>query len=262
MDVKSAREELIRCSGSHFDPDVVRAFLNLGMNKLRWTAGPLAWLAQLPFLQGITGGVPAQVAVAGGRVLAGMAVFAGVAAPSAPPPKPQATGYAAPIPSTSNHAAAPTAASPKAPRPAQASPSSPSPSPTTPTTTRHLVAGNDPVPAPAAPSPAPTTSTTRRPAVAPTARDDGVTTSQSEPKSVDVTKNDTAPTGDPLVMPIKILSQPAGINANLKSDGHVINVVPNNQPPGVYAFQYQVCDTSGGCAVATVTITVTTGSHG
>jgi len=264
MDVKSAREELIRCSGTHFDPDVVRAFLNLGMNKLRWTAGPLAWLAQLPFLQGIPSGIPTQVAVAGGRALAGVAVFAGVAAPSTPPPKPAEKGYAVAIPkgapAPAAHAGKTTATTgPRHLVAGNAPPPSLAPTPTPTSAPLHLVAGNEPLPSPA--PPAPTTSTTRRPAVPPIARDDVVTTSQSSPQSVDVTKNDAAPSGDRLVMPVKVLNQPGGINANVKSDGHVINVVPNNQPPGVYAFQYQVCDTSGGCAVATVTITVTSGSH-
>jgi hypothetical protein len=46
-----AREELARHAGSQFDPDVVRAFLSLSMGRLRWIAGPLSWLAQLPFLR-------------------------------------------------------------------------------------------------------------------------------------------------------------------------------------------------------------------
>jgi hypothetical protein len=45
-----ARAELVRCAGSQFDPVVVRAFLNVSLGKLRWTIGPLSWLAQLPML--------------------------------------------------------------------------------------------------------------------------------------------------------------------------------------------------------------------
>lgn len=43
-----ARAELIRCSGTQFDPVVVRAFMNLSLGRLRLAMGPLSWLAQLP----------------------------------------------------------------------------------------------------------------------------------------------------------------------------------------------------------------------
>jgi HD-GYP domain-containing protein (c-di-GMP phosphodiesterase class II) len=45
----AAREELVRCSGTQFDPSVVRAFLAVSMGR-RWNGGPLAWLAELPSL--------------------------------------------------------------------------------------------------------------------------------------------------------------------------------------------------------------------
>ena len=45
-----ARAELVRCAGSQFDPAIVRAFVNLSIGRLRWTIGPLSWLAQLPLL--------------------------------------------------------------------------------------------------------------------------------------------------------------------------------------------------------------------
>ncbi len=43
-----ARAELTRCSGTQFDPAVVRAFMNLSLGRLRFAMGPLTWLAQLP----------------------------------------------------------------------------------------------------------------------------------------------------------------------------------------------------------------------
>jgi putative nucleotidyltransferase with HDIG domain len=45
-----ARRELVRCAGSQFDPEIVRAFLNVSLGRLRWTMGPISWLAQLPLL--------------------------------------------------------------------------------------------------------------------------------------------------------------------------------------------------------------------
>ncbi|MDP8930489.1 MAG: HD-GYP domain-containing protein, partial [Actinomycetota bacterium] len=48
--IRQARSELVRTAGSHFDPKVVRAFLNVSVGRLRWTLGPVAWLGTLPFL--------------------------------------------------------------------------------------------------------------------------------------------------------------------------------------------------------------------
>jgi putative nucleotidyltransferase with HDIG domain len=84
-----ARAELVRCSGSQFDPVVVRAFVNLSLGRLRWTVGPLSWLAQLPLLaQGpitAVSGTLATTAMAA-TVMAGASAFAAppVAAEPAP----------------------------------------------------------------------------------------------------------------------------------------------------------------------------------
>ena len=43
-----ARAELANNSGSQFDPDVVRAFLNVSVGRLRWMLGPVSWLGNLP----------------------------------------------------------------------------------------------------------------------------------------------------------------------------------------------------------------------
>ena len=47
------RDELARCAGTQFDPRVVRAFLNVGLGRLRLVMGPLSWLAQNPVLNRI-----------------------------------------------------------------------------------------------------------------------------------------------------------------------------------------------------------------
>ncbi|MDP8991942.1 MAG: HD-GYP domain-containing protein, partial [Actinomycetota bacterium] len=65
VNAEAARQELARCAGSHFDPAVVRAFLNISIGRLRMAMGPVSWLAQLPFL----GSVPRLegLALAAGR---------------------------------------------------------------------------------------------------------------------------------------------------------------------------------------------------
>ncbi|MDP8970612.1 MAG: HD-GYP domain-containing protein, partial [Actinomycetota bacterium] len=63
----AARQELARNAGSQFDPAVVRAFLNLAIGRLRLVMGPVAWLAQLPFVRSVatSSPVPATTAAAG-----------------------------------------------------------------------------------------------------------------------------------------------------------------------------------------------------
>ncbi|MHB1492014.1 MAG: HD domain-containing phosphohydrolase [Cellulomonas sp.] len=50
LSASAARAELARCSGAQFDPEVVRAFLAVGLGRLRRVAGPASLLAGLPGL--------------------------------------------------------------------------------------------------------------------------------------------------------------------------------------------------------------------
>ena len=43
-----AREEIARCANTQFDPTVARAFLSIGLGRLRFALGPFAWLSNLP----------------------------------------------------------------------------------------------------------------------------------------------------------------------------------------------------------------------
>jgi hypothetical protein len=45
-----ARSEIVRCSGSQFDPRYVRAFVEISLSRLRLVMGPLSWLTHAPFL--------------------------------------------------------------------------------------------------------------------------------------------------------------------------------------------------------------------
>jgi hypothetical protein len=69
VSLAAARAELVRCSGTHFDPQIVRAFLNISLGEVRVVAGPFAALAQLPYvagwLSGTAGSIAAVAAVAG-----------------------------------------------------------------------------------------------------------------------------------------------------------------------------------------------------
>lgn len=57
------REELTKGAGTQFDPEIVRAFLNIGIGKLRFVMGPLSWLGNLGAL-GQSTAVPAVTSAA------------------------------------------------------------------------------------------------------------------------------------------------------------------------------------------------------
>ncbi len=76
-----ARLELQRCAGKHFDPEVVRAMLNISIGRLRLVMGPVSWLAQLPLLSWIApasaAGATAAPVAAGLRVAANAVIAYG-----------------------------------------------------------------------------------------------------------------------------------------------------------------------------------------
>jgi hypothetical protein len=76
----AALAELVRFSGTQFDPVVVRAMLDIGVPHLRRAQGVLAWLSDLPLVA--TGSVPAATVarVVGAGALATTAVAGGVVA--------------------------------------------------------------------------------------------------------------------------------------------------------------------------------------
>jgi HD domain-containing protein/fibronectin type III domain protein len=74
MSPKVARAELAACAGTHFDPKIVRAFLDVSIGRVRPVAGPLAWLGSLPFVSSI----PQAVSVIGRVGAASVAVTGAV----------------------------------------------------------------------------------------------------------------------------------------------------------------------------------------
>src|SRR5947209_10710427 len=83
MDVSAARQELTAGAGTQFDPSMVRAFLNISLGRMRWMVGPLAWVAELPFLRGIPWDAGGQVVGMAARVVVGASIFAAAAGPVA-----------------------------------------------------------------------------------------------------------------------------------------------------------------------------------
>jgi putative nucleotidyltransferase with HDIG domain len=69
MTIHEARLELTRCAGTQFDPDMVRAFLEISIGDLRKAMGPLSWLTQLAVF-GRLAAAPAASTVAGTLIAA------------------------------------------------------------------------------------------------------------------------------------------------------------------------------------------------
>lgn len=90
----AARQELARKAGTDFDPAVVRAFLNVGLGRVRWVMGPLAFFSVVPFAPGL-GGLRKAVTNSGRTVALGTASLiatASIVAPQVDPPPTRVLG--------------------------------------------------------------------------------------------------------------------------------------------------------------------------
>lgn len=97
----AARAEITRCAGTQFDPAIVRAFLRVGLGRLRLVGGPLSLLASLPPLRQLpVGDVVQGVTTASVATAAAVVSTAGVVGAPASP-------VAAPAPTPKTVVAAP-----------------------------------------------------------------------------------------------------------------------------------------------------------
>lgn len=64
MTIQEGRLEITRCAGTQFDPEMVRAFLQISIGDLRRAMGPLSWVAQLSVF-GKLAAAPAASTLAG-----------------------------------------------------------------------------------------------------------------------------------------------------------------------------------------------------
>ncbi|HZP28448.1 MAG TPA: HD-GYP domain-containing protein [Acidimicrobiia bacterium] len=95
MSATTARRELVACSGTHFDPHVVRAFLDVSLGRLWWILGPVSWLALVPLVGRLPRAAAAGVARHPGRVAGGLRA-AGLALAAAGSIASLAIGHASP----------------------------------------------------------------------------------------------------------------------------------------------------------------------
>lgn len=84
LSAEAARDELVRCAGSQFDPDVVRALLHASLGRVHAAAGTIGWLSQLRALGVLLDAAP--VAVANLAVAGAVTAVAFAGMPTAPAP--------------------------------------------------------------------------------------------------------------------------------------------------------------------------------
>lgn len=191
MNAAAAREELIRCSGEQFDPAMVRAFMQISIGKLRVVSGPLAWLAQTPFLRGLESvASSAGAATAGGALALGLVPVLPVVAPQGQDPPPTVIGgtgeQAGGLPGS------PTPTPPPLPGifPSPTASTSPSPSPTP----------TEPEPEPT--EPRPTEKPTDRPTPKPSESPTKIVTPSKSPDPGEPTQPSESPTPEPNPLPV------------------------------------------------------------
>jgi HD domain-containing protein len=79
---EEGRAEIARCSGSQFDPALVRAFVNISLGRMRLVMGPVSWLTHAPLLARFPL-TPSVSAALGGLASLATAATTGIVAPHA-----------------------------------------------------------------------------------------------------------------------------------------------------------------------------------
>lgn len=79
MTTQAARDELVACAGTHFDPAIVRSFMTISIGDIHRALGPSSWLASIPYIGTVTQGIGATAA----RTMLGGAVSPAFAATAA-----------------------------------------------------------------------------------------------------------------------------------------------------------------------------------
>jgi HD-GYP domain-containing protein (c-di-GMP phosphodiesterase class II) len=190
MSPRHALREISENAESQFDPMVVRAFLNLSASRLRRVMGPLAVLAQLPFVAGFQRFAEWAGSFASGSVAVVAAVAAGIVGPISvvtPPPAPMAITTTTLAPTPTVAAAAPTTST-TLPPPTTTSATTTSTTTTTTTTTTTVP------PTTTTTWPPPTTTTTMPPTTTTT------TTSTVPPPTTTTTTTTTIPNTAPVAV--------------------------------------------------------------
>ena len=278
LSAEAAREELVRNSGTQFDPMVVRAFLNIGLERTRRVGGVLGAAVELPgIFSTFATGVPQVASTA--AVMTAVAVSS-VALPiivadaepvraSAIEAKLMQPGFldgldisAVTVPVTPITHSDPTGSAPgttTSTTSTSTSTSSTSTSTTLPdttTTTEPEPPTTTPTVAPPPPTTTTTTTTTTAPTIAPSpwTVDDFAATNPGGIVLIDVLANDTPPAtidGTSLT----VLSFPSHGTVEV-TGGNKLHYRADNEFLGSVNLVYLVCDVEANCWTATAYITI------
>lgn len=278
MSSEAARRELVACAGKQFDPAVVRALLAVSLGH-RQGSTRLAWLMQLPGMSNVAGGVSAlPTAALASMVGLGALLSTGPFADATPPAELAfvsdlslnavlATG--ASVPAEVVEQADDSVAGVEPVPGGEASPATIAESQRGSSTTL-VGSGGMTVPGRVSATtlpksttvPGPTTTTTTViatttttvPGVGPTALADVAVAALGSSMDINVLANDL-PGSSPLdSATLRIISGPSRGSAAV-SNGQIRYSAPS-LVLGVTSVTYEVCDTSGRCARATVVITL------
>ena len=263
----TARQELARSAGTHFDPAIVRAFMSISLGKVRWAIGPASWFAQIPFIGGLER-IGRDLAILG---LALLTLFGAVRAGFVDTPSVRASS---PVVTTVGAGDGPGATGVNGSDPGDLAPTTPAPTTTSSTSTTTSTTSttttststtttnfddffdNDDRAGVRRDHPTSTTTTTTMPPLrSPVAGDDGATTLEDVAVTVSVLANDSDPDGDPLA--ISSYDDRSAFGGDIVCGATTCSYSPASNFNGSDTFRYTVSDQRGGLASATVTVGVT-----
>lgn len=268
-----AKRELVDSAGTHFDPEIVRAFLNVSLGR-RWMGGFVTWLTEVPAISsaasnGLGAAMPAAIASA--AMVVG-SVAPGLLPASADPDLALAVPPPSTIVSESFEASAPTSEVSGAEVGSTSPEDVPAPSSTAlprtvpaSTTTTVPASTTTTVPASTTTTASSTTakpSTTVPPEDSDFAIDDEFELETGKKENLEVLDND----GDKDFLDtldeetLEIVSGPSHANTEefRVHDDHV-HYESIDGFVGTDAFRYRICTFDGACGIATVTIRVIEG---
>ncbi|HEX5672230.1 MAG TPA: HD-GYP domain-containing protein, partial [Acidimicrobiia bacterium] len=263
----AARVEVAKHSGTQFDPRVVRALMNVALGRLRWSTGPLAALADFPFLRPLEAlGRDVITMITAGAVTASAAMAGVLPVPDLAAVDP---GHAAQVIAESLGLDPVTTSVPPGSNPSttdgtattDTSTEGPTTTSTTTldgTTTQPPTTGTTSPPTTTGPpttttTSTPTTTTTTAPTTTTTAppvlvANNDVFVSTRPVMLVQVLANDTY-SGAPV---LSIVSGPPSGEGKVQIDGLAIKYISQNYV-GPTSFVYQLCNAASVCDTATVT---------
>lgn len=292
MTIEAARAEVVACAGQHFDPDVVRSFIKVGIDPLKGVVG-MAALFQMPLLVldqlGGVGKLLARTGSAG--AVASVAVVAGVAgnvsATTDSPPVIVTVSATTTVPPTTTTSVLVTLSAPESPPVTVVVVPTPEPATTT-TTEESTTTTTQPPPRPARTTTTttaePPTTTTLPPTTTttlpPTTTTELPTTTTEPPPTTTIApattttlalpvnaaedtfdvSNGVSQTISPLandvgpidVTTLAITASGPGVSATSNGDG-TLSVVVNGNAASRRHLTYRICSATGDCSNATIT---------